>query len=441
MTLLNHRPSRASLFAPSLPHLPSYPRSCSPTFKSTSRAPLSKRPRRPAFQSTKVPYYSCDGLNSGDKERYSCMDDDGEGEEDEGLMAHSIYSDADYRSSLIASATNNSRKRGLDSDSDNAELDKFGYRVRDRDSSSSESGAGGGISSGGGKRRIIDVVGGTLGGVLRGAWEIVRPIARIPFYGSNSTVCSDPPQDSPPLSPHKQQDTLPPTSAPTTWEKQQGEFWQNHNGIKLNNDRRLRPRASTANLTDYHATMEPVLSARWIMVPTPSPTSSPRFGASTAPTSAHTCSSPSSPSSATRRHQLRSRPIIAAKKKGLRGRPAPLRSPSNPHTPPAYSPFWGMRANSARPGSGHGHSRSRCGGSMGSYAGVRGMGGGGGGIGMEDNDMDDDMKRFNEKLKAMIREGKEALGATVEVVYDDDVDISDGDEMEMEFGLGMGMRY
>jgi hypothetical protein len=40
--------------------------------------------------------------------------------------------------------------------------------------------------------------------------------------------------------------------------------------------------------------------------------------------------------------------------------------------------------------------------------------------------MDDDMRRFNERLKAMIREGKEALGATVEVVYDeDDVDMGD----------------
>lgn len=35
----------------------------------------------------------------------------------------------------------------------------------------------------------------------------------------------------------------------------------------------------------------------------------------------------------------------------------------------------------------------------------------------DDDEMDEDMKRFNEKLKAMIREGKEALGARVEVVY------------------------
>ena len=33
------------------------------------------------------------------------------------------------------------------------------------------------------------------------------------------------------------------------------------------------------------------------------------------------------------------------------------------------------------------------------------------------------MRRFNEKLKAMIREGKEALGSTVEVVYDDEDEV------------------
>jgi len=41
---------------------------------------------------------------------------------------------------------------------------------------------------------------------------------------------------------------------------------------------------------------------------------------------------------------------------------------------------------------------------------------------MGGEDMDEDMRRFNDRLKMMIREGKEALGAKVEVVYDDEDD-------------------
>jgi len=41
------------------------------------------------------------------------------------------------------------------------------------------------------------------------------------------------------------------------------------------------------------------------------------------------------------------------------------------------------------------------------------------GLGEDEDEVDESMRRFNEQLKAMIREGKEALGSTVEVVYED----------------------
>lgn len=45
-----------------------------------------------------------------------------------------------------------------------------------------------------------------------------------------------------------------------------------------------------------------------------------------------------------------------------------------------------------------------------------------GSFGEEEDEMDEDLRRWNESLKMMIKEGKEALGAKVEVVYDDDLE-------------------
>lgn len=41
----------------------------------------------------------------------------------------------------------------------------------------------------------------------------------------------------------------------------------------------------------------------------------------------------------------------------------------------------------------------------------------------EDDVEDESIRRFNEKLKDMIREGREALGSRIEVTYDDDDDL------------------
>lgn len=54
--------------------------------------------------------------------------------------------------------------------------------------------------------------------------------------------------------------------------------------------------------------------------------------------------------------------------------------------------------------------------------------GGGGGFVEDDNEEDESIRRFNERLKEMIREGKEALGQKVEVYYEGDGDVDDWDE-------------
>jgi hypothetical protein len=41
----------------------------------------------------------------------------------------------------------------------------------------------------------------------------------------------------------------------------------------------------------------------------------------------------------------------------------------------------------------------------------------------DEDEADESIRRFNEKLKDMIREGREALGSRIEVTYDDDEDL------------------
>lgn len=55
-----------------------------------------------------------------------------------------------------------------------------------------------------------------------------------------------------------------------------------------------------------------------------------------------------------------------------------------------------------------------------------------------EREMDQDMKRINDNLKKLIKEGREALGAKVEVVYDDDED--EDLDLDLDFGFRGGMR-
>lgn len=245
-------------------------------------------------------------------------------------MSHSMYSDRDYRSSLVTS-----RKRNH---SDYYDDDSERSLRRDR----------------GGKRRIIDVVGVTLGGVLRGAWQMLRT----PFVAH--------PAPAPPVTvEHLQPPPPQPSYAPGGW--------------MASPPSTAGSQASTAGSTAYFdaaetststAPLDTAVGAQWIMV---SPRSTP------SPTTTRSTRSFSNASSRGRR------PVVASKKRGLK-------------------PLGGVAGS---PGKRH-----------------RKTGSGGRAAWADDEEeMDDDMKRFNERLKAMIREGREALGAKVEVVYDEDEDI------------------
>lgn len=370
-------------FAPSLPSLPSYPRHLAPS-RSASPAPFPhSKKSRPSFASGSLQHGSQREYSYAHPLTPSATDSDND---DDGLMTHSIYSDREYRSSLVS----NSRKRGFADDDSDDEQQRYPAPSIDQDRA--------------GKRRIIDVVGGTLGGVLRGAWEMFRP--RFPFYNSSSNASSTAStaagtgSNSPPtaLEPMREEE-MPSFAAQRrratsgSWDPPAGQ-WQGAASPSP-----TRASASAANpyttTVPYGAThnycpspstaaTEAGMSARWVMV---SPSEAATATAAATRRRAPSLSSPSA---------RRPRPVVASKKRGLKP------PPRTPPCPSQQSASFGFGTPTSA-GKRHrkGHSRDRI---------------------DDELEMDDDMRRFNERLKAMIREGKEALGATVEVVYDDDDD-------------------
>jgi len=261
-----------------------------------------------------------------------------------------------------------------------------------------------------GKRRIIDVVGGTLGGVLRGAWEMFRP--RIPFYSSSSSTPAAPePME---VTREEEMSSFAAQRRRTTgtWDSPEPGQWDASAAsspptrgsavpLSVTNPYTTAPRtAASYTAAPYSTTVtnpyndpysapyldsagvaapatEAGMSARWVLVsPTPLTTSTRKRAPST-----------SSPTTT-----RRPRPVLS-KKRGLK---------PTPRTPPYQSQQAFNFGTPTSAGKRHrkGGSRDR--------------------VGEDELEMDDDMRRFNERLKAMIREGKEALGAKVEVVYDED---------------------
>jgi hypothetical protein len=235
----------------------------------------------------------------------------------------SEYSDREYRSSLVIG-----RKRGRCDDSDDdSDI------VRER--------------RGGGKRRIIDV----MGGVLRGAWKMISTpfvampappvvVERVLPGGWESHTQAPRGWDAP---------------TPRTWDPQPLRTWE------------PTPPSSAGSTACYEDSSSS--AQQWIMVSprtTPSPTTVTR--------------STRSFSNASSRGR---RPL---KKRGLIGVVGSTNSPKKHRKTFSLS----RDAEEA------------------------------------DEYMDDDMRRFNERLKMMIREGREALGAKVEVVYDEDEDMEMG---------------
>ena len=362
-----------SSFAPALPSLPTYPRQLAPSREASPPfRHSSKKPRHQSYPSTATASHTTHSLHRSQRLTPDTTDSD------DGLMTHSVYSDRDYRTSLVGS-----RKRGLADDSDS----DYGH-------------GRGRAEGGGGKRRIIDVVGGTLGGVLRGAWQIFRP--RLPWTAPSPPAVLeiiDEKMDHPEhpvlrrgASWGGSEDRRPwgVDDRRATWENPMPGQWDATSPPSRTSTHRWRegsppPTAHSAASYFDSASMAPTLTdsgmnARWVMVsPAPSLASTATSSKRTAHTRSH-----SSPSTTGRRQ----RPVT--KKRALK----PPRSPQVQ----SQSVFtFGM--SSSRPTSSKGKK---------------------GRLGPEEDEMDEDMRRFNEQLKAMIHEGKEALGATVEVVYDDD---------------------
>jgi hypothetical protein len=236
----------------------------------------------------------------------------------------SEYSDREYRSSLVIG-----RKRGRSEYSDS---DDDSDIVRGR--------------GGGGKRRIIDV----MGGVLRGAWKMLStPFVAMP---------------APPVTVERVVPT-PTTQGPTrTWDSYAQRTWDPQ---PLRTWEHTPPSSagSSAGFEDNTCSAQ-----QWIMV---SPRTTP------SPTTATVTRASRSYSNASSRGR---RPV---KKRGLIGVVGTTNSPKR------HRKTFSLSRDAE-----------------------------------EEEYMDDDMRRFNERLKAMIREGKEALGATVEVVYDEDQDMEMG---------------
>lgn len=380
-------------FAPSLPSLPSYPRHLAPS-RSASPAPFPQSKKsRPSFASASFQPGSQRECSYAHPLTPSATDSDND---DDGLMTHSIYSDREYRSSLVS----NSRKRGFANDSD----DELHHHLHHQHRAPAD-------QERAGKRRIIDVVGVTLGGVLRGAWEIFRP--RIPFYSSTSTSTSSSTSStgsagtgsSSMPEPVREEEM---SSFATQRRRATSESWDSPSLAPRQwrgaaSPSPTRGRAAPTSVANPYAAppygptpnyycpppsttaTEAGMSARWVMV---SPTEP-----ATATAAATRRRAPSLSSPTARRPRL----VVASKKRGLK---------PPPRTPPCQGQQSASFGFGTPTSSGKRHrkgpSRDR--------------------IGDDELEMDDDMRRFNERLKAMIREGKEALGATVEVVYDDDDD-------------------
>lgn len=382
-------------FAPLLPSLPSYPRHLAPSREASPSEPRrhSNKKARQSHLSSTASYTHRSYTNP-----YSPPLTPDATDSDDGLMTHSIYSDQDYRSSLVGS-----RKRGLADD----DVDDPHFR-REPD----YAGDGRTHEEGGGKRRIIDVVGGTLGGVLRSAWEMFRP--RLPWSAPSPPpvleVLDEKMEDLPVLrrgaswggteEPRQQWGAEDRRRA--TWESPMPGQWNNSLPPPRTSSRRWNegsppPTArSAASYFDSPASMattitESGMNARWVMV-SPAPVAS--LASKSSKSTIHTRSH-SSPSTTPRRP----RPV-SSKKRALKV----------PRSPPLQSSaFTFSNSPSSRPPSSR--SKKKCGSRERSA------------LGLEEDEMDDDMRRFNDRLKAMIREGKEALGATIEVVYDDDDDV------------------
>ncbi|KAL7275834.1 hypothetical protein RUND412_001215 [Rhizina undulata] len=338
-------------------------------------------------------------------------------------MRSSFYSDSAYRSTLVPS---NSRKRGLADD----DVDDYGYSTGGRRTEVNDG------NPRGGKRRIIDVV----GSVASRVWEFCKSKTPL-FYASPPRV-------------RRSETFQTPVASPTT---QSG-----NNGLRYREMRFESPMSGQfftdlarepvgTTIVDYSNTslqpsftpdpsIKPTdvgLSTRWVMV-SPTTNSTQPNGASTATTvGSRGATAPNRRNNV--KKPLLQRPVSSVARKRVRPpiipKPTPVVPQSQNFSVPSTSDdlfaFAVPRTTPPRTGNGTGSRptspRSRPGSSTASMANTRAGSWRKGHRkekSVEFDEEDESMKRFNEQLKAMIREGKEALGSKVEIVYDDEEEMA-----------------
>ncbi|PWW74271.1 hypothetical protein C7212DRAFT_283431 [Tuber magnatum] len=394
-------------FLPSIPNsLPAYPKTVpAHAFRHSNQPPS------PTFGPTRKRLQRDSGFSAQSPPPFEDA-----GDSDEDVMRNSLYSDSAYRSTL---ATSSSRKRGLADD----DVDEYEHRPGAR------GGDGAGDNDRPPKRRIIDVV----GSVASRVWEFCK--ARVPTYGPTSRITAAEVDVN--VDEHLYDPGMP--SYIVNGAQFGTGLYDNQHFIASSPPRPANAgmgRVSTDEQNYFSSRdfspnkqVDGGLSSRWVMV-SPAPT------ASTAPqqhNNKHSLSaSASSPRTSTPTHPRRpqssasskrtSRPIIASstRKRPTVVRPSHQRSRSSSTitssafvSPPPQSAFT-FHSSPTSGGASMANTRGRRKGRIPGLATAPSL---------DDGEEDESMRRFNERLRDMIREGREALGSKVEVVYDEDDDL------------------
>ncbi|KAH8146682.1 uncharacterized protein LAJ45_09365 [Morchella importuna] len=370
---------------------------------------------------------------------------------DEDVMRNSLYSDTAFRTSLAGS-----RKRGLADD--DAEDSPRGKRVE----------MAGDDGRPAAKRRIIDVV----GSVASRVWEFC--ISKTPFYSGveenlqgKEEMAFERIRGAGNVGMGMQQNYFASAPSPSTTYcppevVQQEESKQDHTGGLSSRWVMVSPTpvASTASSRPATATHIPLNAASRIPRPYTAPNIyttppySPTIYATTATstttaTATVTQTNPTNTApSRARRNSTASntstprrppaRPVVAASSRAKR--PAVVRTRHSqassvaapgayPAPPQSAFTFDGAPGRAASSASTRSSRRRLTGGSIsgGRAVSIGSSYGGSFGAGLpkddDEDEADESIRRFNEKLKDMIREGREALGSRIEVTYDDDEDL------------------
>ncbi|RPB03829.1 hypothetical protein L873DRAFT_1826065 [Choiromyces venosus 120613-1] len=396
-------------FLPSIPNsLPAYPKTV-PThaFRHSNQSPS------PTFGPTRKRFQRDAGFSAQSPPPFEDA-----GDSDEDVMRNSLYSDSAYRSTL---ATSNSRKRGLADD----DVDDYEHRPGAR------GGDGAGDNDRPAKRRIIDVV----GSVASRVWEFCK--ARVPIYGPTPRMTAaevdrnaDEHLYDPGMPGHLMNGTQFGTGLCDNQQFMASSPPRPANAGMGMMDTEERNYFSSSRDFSPNKQVDGGLSSRWVMV-SPAPTAStapqqhnnkPSFPASASSSRTGTPTHPRRPQSSASSKRT-SRPIIAAstRKRTTVVRPSHQRSRSSSTVtsstfapPPPQSAF---TFHSSPISGGASMANTRGGRRKGRIPGLTTT------PSMDDDEEDESMRRFNERLRDMIREGREALGSKVEVVYDEDDDL------------------